>query len=410
VIRWLRDNLSTLVLAIFLSLIVWASAVNSADPTQERRFGDGLEIEYLGLADGLTFVGTPPVQATAVLRAPRSLLDQLSAQEIHIVADLGGRAAGRHEIPLVGSVDRRPARVISIEPQTAVVELEAIARQDVPVQVLTLGTPAIGYRVVTPLVSPDQVAAVGPASAMAQLAYALAEVTVSDQRQDIDQTVRLIPADASGQAIEGIQLEPDTARLTAAIERLGGYREVAVKLVIEGEVAPGYSLARLTISPPVVTVYSSNADAVAVLPGFVETEPLVLTGASANFELRLSLDLPQGIAPVGEQTVLVQVEIAAIESTINLTLPLEIQGLGTGLFAEASPDTINVILRGPVSALAELQPDDVRVVLDLLNLGIGSHQVIPQVVVLPAGVVTQTLLPATIEVTIRTTPPDTATP
>ena len=87
---------------------------------------------------------------------------------------------------------------------------------------------------------------------------------------------------------------------------------------------------------------------------------------------------------------------------------LESQGLGPGLIAVASPSTVDVILSGPLPTLDSLTPESVRVVLDLLNLPPGLHQVTPKVVVLPEGVTVQTVLPSTIEVLI--TGPGTTTP
>jgi YbbR domain-containing protein len=113
---------------------------------------------------------------------------------------------------------------------------------------------------------------------------------------------------------------------------------------------------------------------------------------------------------VGEQTVLVQVGVAAIESSLTVTRSLDIQGLGHGLYATPSPDTVSVILTGPLPVLERLSLEDVRVILDLLDLGIGTHQVTPQVIVLPSGVTAQAVLPATVEVTITTRPPAAVTP
>ena len=409
-LRWLLRNAGTLAMAILLALLVWGSAVNAADPTQEQTFANGIAIEYAGMADDLILLGSPPAGATVSVRAPRSILDQLTADEIHVSADLTGLDSGRHQLELAAVIDRQPARALSIEPSTVILTIERVSTRDVPVQVRTVGSPAVGYRLVTQSVAPTQVAVAGPASAVDQVAQVLAEVNVTDQRQDIDQAVRLIPVDSTGQSLEGLRLEPDAVRVTATIERLGGYRDVAVTLVIQGEVEPGYALARLTISPPVVTVYSADASAVAVLPGFVETEPLDLTGSRSSFERRLALDLPEGITPVGAQTVLVQVEISTIESSLTLTLPVEFQGLGSGLAAAPSPDSVSVILTGPVSALSNLQPGDVRVYLDLRDLRIGTHQVTPQVVVLPAGVITQTILPEAIQVTLSRATTPTPTP
>jgi YbbR domain-containing protein len=299
--------------------------------------------------------------------------------------------------------------VTEIQPASLELTLEPLATRSVPVQVRTLGTPAVGYRVLSPEADPTEVTVSGPASAVDRVAQALAEVSLSGQRGNLDQAVQLLPVDPSGQSVPGVRVEPAEVQVTARVEQLGGYRDVAVKVIIEGQVEPGYWVTRITVSPPVITVYSADAEAVVVLPGFVETEPLVLTGASSDLSRRLALDLPEGVAPVGEQTVLVEVGVAAIESSLTLTRQLEVQGLGTGLYATPSPDTVSVIISGPLPVLEGLTLSDVRVVLDLRDMGVGTHQVTPEVVLLPSGLVVQAILPATIEVNITRTPPPTPT-
>jgi YbbR domain-containing protein len=80
------------------------------------------------------------------------------------------------------------------------------------------------------------------------------------------------------------------------------------------------------------------------------------------------------------------------------------------LFAQAAPDVVSVILDGPLPVLESLAPQDVRVVLDLLGQPVGTHQIEPEVIVLPPGVTVRTLLPDTIEVTVSRTPFATPTP
>ncbi|MEW6568507.1 MAG: CdaR family protein [Chloroflexota bacterium] len=402
--RWLRDNLSSLLLAFVMSLLVWVSAVSAADPTQEQDFPTPVPIEYRGLAADLIVIGSPPAEAQVTLRAPRSVWDQLSGDEIHLVADLTGLQAGVHQVDLTTQVDRRPARVVRLEPSTLTLTLEALATRTVPVRVRGLGTPAVGYRAEAPVVAPTEAKVVGPLSSVGRVAQVLAEVNLTGLRADLVETVQLLPVDPAGQTVEGVRVQPVSAQVQVRVEQLGGYRDVAVKVVIEGQVAAGYWVTSITVSPPVVTVYSSDPEAVSTLPGFVETVPLVLTGASSNLELRLSLNLPEGISPVGEQTVLVQVGIAAIETSLTITRALEVQGLGPGLFAQASPDAVSVILTGPLPVLEGLAPDDVRVVVDLLGLGVGTHQVTPEVIVIPTDVVARAVLPSTIEVVISATP------
>jgi YbbR domain-containing protein len=399
-LRWLRDNLSTLALAVTLAVMVWASAVSGADPVVEQVLPQAVPVEVHDLAEGLVLVGPVRGEARVTVRAPRSVFEQLTAADITLEADLAGLGPGVHQVPLAAGILRRPARVTAIDPAFLTLTLEPIASRSVPVVLRTLGAPAVGFRVDRPEVQPAEVTVWGPATHIERVAQVVAEVNLTGLRQDLDLRVPLLPVDPSDQVVDGVTVTPAEARVVARIEQLGGYRDVAVKVVIVGQLEPGYWVTRITVSPPILTVYSADPEIVALLPGFVETEPLVLTGADSDLEVRLALDLPPGVAPVGEQSVLVQVGVAAIESSLTVTRTLDVQGLGRGLAAVASPDSVSVILRGPLPVLERLSVHDVRVVVDLLDLGVGTHQITPRVVVLPAGVTAQAVLPATVEVSI----------
>jgi YbbR domain-containing protein len=60
---------------------------------------------------------------------------------------------------------------------------------------------------------------------------------------------------------------------------------------------------------------------------------------------------------------------------------------------------VDVIISGPVPILDALRADDVVVVLNLLNLEIGTHQVEPEVSV-PNGLTVVSVNPATVQVIV----------
>ena len=126
----------------------------------------------------------------------------------------------------------------------------------------------------------------------------------------------------------------------------------------------------------------------------------------------MELSLPSGISVVGDPKVLVQVSIAAIESSLAISLPVEVINLAPGLEAVSSPATVSVILSGPVPLLNTLGPTDVRAVVDLAGYETGVYPFIPQINILPDRVKKVSILPATVEITIRAapTPTQTATP
>jgi YbbR domain-containing protein len=147
-----------------------------------------------------------------------------------------------------------------------------------------------------------------------------------------------------------------------------------------------------------VTVFGST-QAIDASPGFVETVPISVTNAQADMSERVPLNVPGGLSLLGDPSVKVTVQVEAIQGGLTVQQPVTVQGLREGLEAKLGPETIELILTGALPKLQSLKPDDVRVVIDLGNLGVGTHQVKPQAVV-PQGIVAETMLPATIQVTI----------
>jgi YbbR domain-containing protein len=87
-------------------------------------------------------------------------------------------------------------------------------------------------------------------------------------------------------------------------------------------------------------------------------------------------------------------------------------GLSPDLQAIISPETVDIIVAGPLIVLDTLSPEDFLVVLDLTGLPIGVYQRTPEVDLLPDEIRIQTILPETVEVTIEivSTPTSLTTP
>ena len=114
--------------------------------------------------------------------------------------------------------------------------------------------------------------------------------------------------------------------------------------ITTGRVASGYRLTDISVFPPVVTVFAGDPQLVSELPGVLETQSLDLQNAQEDINTRIALNLPEGISIVGEQTVLIQVGVSPIESSITLASEkVEIIGLGTGLSAQVLPLTVDVL-------------------------------------------------------------------
>jgi len=408
-LRWLATNVRTFILAFALAIAVWVSAVTAADPDETRTFPNSIPIEFVGQDPGLIIKGDVPRQIQLTLRAPSSVWDKLTSQKdaVHALVDLSGLGAGTYTLNVQVQIGVQPVRIISYSPEQLDLTLEALISRSLPVELSLTGKPAISYQAGEATLSPAEVVISGPESLVAQIAKAAVTLDLTDLRQNVDTTLALQALDDQGALVSGLTVHPDSIQVSLPITQQGGYRDLAVKVVTIGRPATGYRLTNIAPIPPVVTVFSSNFDQITALPGYVETAPLDLNGASADIETHLTLNLPLGVTLVGEQSVLVQVGISAIQSSLTLTnRPVEVNNLATSLQAHVSPENVDVILSGPLPVLDTLVPADVHVIVDAKDLTPGTYHLTPTVQMVIEGVTVESILPGTVEVVIskKTTP------
>ncbi|MGA2490870.1 MAG: CdaR family protein [Anaerolineales bacterium] len=402
-LRWLTTNLRTFLLAFVLALAVWVTAVTSANPDVAQAYPNPITIDFVGQNPGLVMTGTVPRQVQVTLRAPRSIWDALLANNasIHAVVDLTGLKAGTSAVEVQIQIAARPVRIVSITPKKFNLSLEQQVTETFPVEMTLSGELAIGYQAGDVVMDPAKAVISGPESLVTQVKHVRADLDLTNARQSIETSVPIRAVNESGSTVDGISMNPNTIQVSLPIVQQGGYRDLAVKVVITGKLASGYRLTNITASPLTVTVYSNNLPLIESLPGYVQTNGLDLSGASKNIDTHLPLDLPEGVLLIGDQTVAVQIEIAPIEDSRPVAFrQVEVIGLSPDLNAQLSPTTVDVILAGPLPVLNSLQPSDVHVQVDLTGLTIGTYQLIPTITVVEEGVTVQSVLPGMVEVII----------
>ena len=403
-LKWIARNLGSFSLAFALALTVWILAVIAADPDETRAYPRTIPLEVTGQDPRLIITGTLPRQINLSLRAPQSIWAQFFANDgqVRAVIDLAGLAAGEHSVPVQVQVKLSPVRVVSLSPEKVDLTLEALASRSLPLEVIVNGQPAIGYQAGTVELNPKEVNVSGPESLIQQAVKAQVEIKIDGARAAVtsDATIRVF--DQDGNILTGSTLTPEKASIQVPITQQGGYRDIAVKVVVRGQPVSGYRLTNISVYPPALTVFSGDPTLVNALPGFVETEPLNLNGTSQDIELRLSLNLPAGISVVGEQTVLVRVGIEAIEGSLSWTnMPVTVIGLLPASSAQAAPETVDIILTGPLPLLDKLTANDIRITLDVTDLPNGTYQIVPVVEILIADIEVQSIFPGTVEVVIK---------
>jgi YbbR domain-containing protein len=402
-IRKIIRSLPTLFTALIFAVVVWIFAVTQADPAETRTYPRSLPMEIIGLDPNLTIINEVPQQVNVAIRAPSSIHTQLEndINLIDIILDLSGYGSGVHTLAPQVNLGISPAEVIRVNPSSVFIKLDAIITENFPIEIRMIGNPTIGFEVQPAELSAESVLISGPQSLIDAIEHVVAEINIADVSEDVQRMIELIPYDIDETPVTGVNLSPSAIQVIVPVNQRGGFRTVVVKIVTSGQIAPGYRLTNIFALPPTVTIFSANPNLVDSIPGFVETTPINLNMASENIEIRVALNLPEGINVVGSQNVTVQIGIDPIQSSISFTnVPIQIEGLGEDLQVEISPENVDIFLSGPLPLLDELDLTKILVLIDLSDRGPGTYQLVPEILLENNQISVDVILPSSIEVTI----------
>jgi YbbR domain-containing protein len=393
----------TILFSVALAIVVWIAAVTETDPNQTQNYTNPVSVKVIGLDPGLLISKQSVTSVVLNISAPRSIHNRLanSPELIQAFINLSGKTEGDYSLTPQIDLKIRPAKVSKLTPQTIDISLEKIASTQLDVSLRQSGTLPIGYEAGEPKLNQTQAKVSGPTSQVQKVNQLVALLDISNLSSNLTRTIILHALDSRGVEVAGVSLEPTKVTVELPVKQLGGYRNVFVKIVTSGQIAPDFYLTGIVADPPNITIYATDPEVANNMPSFIETVPIDLNGASLSFASTAILNLPQGIQLVGDQTVSVQVGLAPVESSRQMAnLVIKIENLPPGLKAVISPKTVNAYISGPIYILNTLSEGDLEVTIDLEGKTAGTYQLAPQVRLPNDKIKFESTLPAFLEVVI----------
>jgi YbbR domain-containing protein len=411
-LRKLFTEGSTLLLAVILALIVWIVAVNEEDPIVTDPYPEKLFIELVNGAEDIEVVTDITERVEVEIRAPRSSWESLTREKFRAELNLNGLDGGTHNVPLAVTCIDEAVEIIDWRPKSVAVKLEPLITRTLEVQVRILGNAAEGFEEKPPIVTPTRVTVSGAEIWVSKVASAGVDLFLRNNKEDVEEERPVYLRDEADRVVGFVEVTPPQVTVLVPIAQKRGNKEVTVLLgEFLGRPVTGHHVRGVSIDPSTVVIFGPPAviDQISTL----ETESINISGANDDVVTQVALNLPEGVTVVGRDAfVEVTISIESTQSCITLQQKsVEFQGLGDGLGRTVSPDSVDVILCGPVPRLEALQRriQDIHVVLDLTGLQVGTHSVEPAVLPLD-DITVENILPGIVEVEIFELPTPTPTP
>lgn len=391
-----RENPGLLLLSLVIAATLWVFVTESENPTRVDTFPQELPVTAVNVGTGLAVANQ--LQSVEVrISAPEDRWDRLTAANFRAVVDLNGLDARVQRVPVEVEVTGiSGVRVLGTEPATVTVNLEPLRSKEVPIETRLRGTLPRGYELISIAADRRTVTVNGPESLIELVAAAVAEVDVTGLTVAIDDTVELVAEADGGGEIRGVTLDPQVVGVRVDVEQTELTRNLPIEAQVEGNPPPGYRIAAIEVSPPVVAL-SGPIDVLGALDALV-LPPISVEGLEADFVSNVDLPVPAG-ARAGTDRVTVTIRIAPVAGSALLQVAPLVVNLGPDLEAQVAEGAIAVLLSGQQGALDAFIAQGVRPTVDVGGLIAGTYS-LPLDLVPPPGVEVVSMQPERVSVTL----------
>ena len=398
--RSIVSNLFTLLLSLALAILIWFNAQESDDPLRSEFLT--IPITVIGQPDNSLLLDPPADRRDVqiVFEGPTSVVIQLTADDFSASIDLSEVPFGQEITIPIAVQPKDPNITLRSQQLETTVLVEQLVSRDIPIILDVRSEVARGYSQGIPLVDPEVITVSGPASSVAELDSARVTVFLDNAREDIFDSRQPVFYDQQGRvaSVRDLDLSTGQVDITIPVVESAGYAEKFIDVDIIGEPAPGYRVLSIKASP--ISVLIQGRPTLLSQIDRVQTEPIDITGLTEPYLQQVTLALPDGATQDEAGEIFVEIDIQPFFTTDTYNSTVVIQGLDETLAATVEPESVRVVLFGPLPALEALLDEEVGVTVDLFGLITGTYSLEPDVSFPDRGIELRSIQPSQVTVNI----------
>jgi YbbR domain-containing protein len=393
-LRSIVHNWPLKVAALVLAMLLYVGLVATQDSTT---YPGPVRVDAVNLPPDTVVTNQLKTLDEVKYFAPPDL-GRLTAQDFRATVDLSSvppTGTSTSVRVVVEAIDPR-VNILDWVPRSIPVTLDRSQTTTVPVRV-NRGTAPPGVDLGPTTYAPGQVSVTGAATAVKRVVAVEVTVSLDSSGINVDREVEGTPIDASGAAVTGVNVSPQTIHVTIPVYTNKQSKTVPVNPVIDGTPAPGFRVASIDVNPLTATLEGNSSQLAALASA--DTAPIEIGGATRAVRQTVALALPTGVSAVDATSVDVTVQIEAVTETRTFAAGLRLDGGSPTMTYSLSAQSVLMTVYGSTADLDRLGSAALTVGLDVSGLAPGVHQ-LSVVPTLPSGVSVISLDPQTVTVTI----------
>ena len=378
-----RNKLGSILLAVTIAFCLWLYVVSNISIEDERTYHDipvAFEGEIALEERGLMITSGTDATVDLRLYGSRTNLNKLTSSNINIKVNLAriydvGQVEVNYDISYPGDVPSNAFTELNKNPGSITLTVEQRVTKDVPVVIEYVGSVPEEYLcdVDNALLDQEVVTITGPASTVDQIENAVIQVNLEGQTSSILDYFQYTLCDAAGEPVDAGMIVTDTAqiRMELTIRR---FKELAVTYtLVEGGGATAGNTT-ITLDTPVIRVSGSDT----LLEQLTEINLGTINLGTIKDDTRLtySISLPEGVVNLsGVEEVNVDVDFRGLATKDFTVENIRVIGVPSGMEYELVTKRLTVTLRGSVTLINKMTPQDLVVTADLSGKDVGTVMV-----------------------------------
>lgn len=386
----ITNNSRSKVLSVVFAIIFWIFVMDQENPEMTKTIMNipvELKNEQMLLDEGLVIMDKTERLINVEIKGRRNDVIDVTADDIHITANLLGHDKGNNSVALDKLIMRDNVEISSLSQQEIKLFIDQIVEIPKPIDISVIGKIKSGYIKDSMISVPDEVIVKGPESYVNSVSAIKGEFDVSDLVEDTTKEVAIHAIDNDGNTVQNVQLAMQYVDVQVGIKKI---KTVSVLANLIGESPAGYKITNVSLLPSEIVLkgHQDIVDSIEALP----TNPIDVSQMTQTTEVETDIVIPDGISimyfepPFKLIVAVEQVEARDFELTTDDMLIKDINGFMTvdsktainekyDVSFGTEVSTIHLTVKDVPKILSELTAEDFNIYVDLSEYDAGTYTV-----------------------------------